>query len=483
MLLLGGLCVVAAVLGALVGGLDGPLAPLCLLPLAAALGRDAREIALGVGFSWIAAAVLVIAEAAGLPSREVSGWYGLVLALGALLAVTHVAMLRAVAGAQKLTGRAERAEAQAARLERLLLEQPGLLLTADRSGKVGAAYGEAPWGISGPVLFKEGLAAAAAPPDRPALLAALAEAVQWGDAELSFAPAGQPHRTVFARLHRMRTGRLAIALHELDAVAGRVREAEAERDRALDANAAKSRFLAGMSHELRTPLNAILGFADAMRQQVFGPLPARYATYPDAIHEAGSHLLDLINDVLDLSKIEADRYQLRPELHDAREPIRAALGILRGQADEAGVALDADLPSEPVMVIADQRALKQIVFNLAGNALKFTPARGRALVALDSQAGVALLRVADTGVGISPEDLERLGRPYEQAGDESSQARGTGLGLSLVRALAHLQGGTMTIESALGQGSVFTVRLPILAGEADAEADLPDNVVRFAAKG
>jgi len=244
-------------------------------------------------------------------------------------------------------------------------------------------------------------------------------------------------------------------------------EAKLEEARAAQAAAeadamAKMRFLANMSHELRTPLNAIMGFSDIMRTRLFGDLPPRYGDYPELIHESGRHLLDLINDVLDMSKIEADRYELAREEFDAREPVNAALRILQIQAHESRVQLRGVLPSAELDVNADRRAIKQIVLNLVANALKFTPALGSVTVTLQAAQNAMELVVADTGVGIAPEDLVRLGRPFEQAGDAVSRTGGTGLGLSLVKAFAKLHGGDMTIESRLGEGTAVTVRLPVL---------------------
>jgi cell cycle sensor histidine kinase DivJ len=257
-----------------------------------------------------------------------------------------------------------------------------------------------------------------------------------------------------------------------EAVAARA-AAEAARAEA-EANArTKSRFLANMSHELRTPLNAIMGFSDIMRTRMFGDLPGKYGEYAELIHESGRHLTDLINDVLDMSKIEAERYTLDREVFDAREPVSGALRLVRLQADEAGVQLRGVLPQKPLMVDADRRALKQIVLNLVSNALKFTPAGGSVTVTMQAVAEALEIVVADTGVGIAREDLERLGRPYEQAGDAEHKAQGTGLGLSLVKAFARLHGGEMSIESELGEGAAMTVRLPVLKTEPAPAAPAP----------
>lgn len=262
--------------------------------------------------------------------------------------------------------------------------------------------------------------------------------------------------------------RLADLEPALEAAEGGRLEAEA-------ANQAKSRFLATMSHELRTPLNAVMGFADIMRNRLFGPLPDRYAEYSQLIHESGAHLLDLINDVLDLSKIEADQYRLEPERFDAREAVESVLKLMRVQAGEAGVALIADLPARALDVEADKRAVKQIALNLLGNAFKFTQSGGEVRLSLAAVGDMLELVVADTGIGIAPEDLERLGRPYEQAGDADTRALGTGLGLSLVRAFAALHEGTMSLESTLGEGTAVTVRLPVLAPEAELFTELGET--------
>jgi cell cycle sensor histidine kinase DivJ len=264
------------------------------------------------------------------------------------------------------------------------------------------------------------------------------------------------------------TGELAMLRTRLAEAERALAAAFAARDDAESNAAGRARFLANMSHELRTPLNAIMGFSDIMRAKMFGDLPPRYAEYAQLIHESGRHLTDLINDVLDMSKIEADRYVLSRETFDAREAVNAALRLVRLQADDAGVGLRGLSPPEPLMVDADRRALKQIVLNLVSNALKFTPRGGSVTVSAQAVRGEFELTVADTGVGIAKDDLERLGRPFEQAGDAESKAQGTGLGLSLVKAFARLHGGTMGIESELGEGSAVTVRLPVLVEAAGA---------------
>jgi cell cycle sensor histidine kinase DivJ len=295
----------------------------------------------------------------------------------------------------------------------------------------------------------------------PLALAGAAVVLGFGAAALMLREGGLAASTALPPVEPVAAG----GAPEADA---RVAEAEAARDQARAEASSKMRLIANVSHELRTPLNAIMGFSDIMRSKLFGELSPRYTEYAELIHESGAHLLDLIGDVLDVSKIEADKYVLAREAFDVREAVNAALRILRQQADEAGVALRGVLPSEPLDVDADQRAIKQIVLNLAANALKFTPRGGSVTVTAREAAGWLELVVADTGVGIAPEDLARLGRPYEQAGDASDRARGTGLGLTLVKAFAALHGGELLIESRLGEGTAATVRLPVLDPGADA---------------
>ena len=180
------------------------------------------------------------------------------------------------------------------------------------------------------------------------------------------------------------------------------------------------------------------------------------------VQALGRPLLDLINDVLDISKIEAERYQLSRDLFDARDAVSGALRLTRLQADEAGISLRGLLPPQTLEAEADSRAIKQIVLNLISNALKFTPRGGSVTVTVNGYGEDLEIVVSDTGVGIAEADLERLGRPYEQAGDASQKVLGAGLGLSLVRSFAELHGGSMSIESRLGEGTSVTVRMPVL---------------------
>ncbi len=242
-----------------------------------------------------------------------------------------------------------------------------------------------------------------------------------------------------------------------------LREAEEARALALEEARAKSQFLASVSHELRTPLNAIIGFSDVMKARLFGPMPARYAEYADLIHESGQHLMELIGDVLDMSKIEADSYDLSRENFDISEVVGLSVKMMRLQAEEAGLSLSVETGDQPILVNADRKALRQIMLNLLSNAVKFTPEGGAVVVMARASGADLVLAVGDSGVGIDPQEAARLGQPYRQASSAREvDTRGTGLGLSLVRALAGLHGGTMSIASAKGVGTTITVTLPVL---------------------
>ena len=235
------------------------------------------------------------------------------------------------------------------------------------------------------------------------------------------------------------------------------------RERAEAANSTKSRFLANMSHELRTPLNAIIGFSDILRMEMFGALGhERYSEYAQLINESGALLLDLISDILDMSKIEAGKYELHPEVLDIAGLIESCVRLVRGKAEENGVQVAHSIDcSEGAEIVADERALKQIMLNLLSNSAKFTPAGGHIAVDVAERGDEIRLTVSDTGRGIPKDQIARLGQPFEQIATDAALAKqGTGLGLALVRSLSELHGGRMTIESEVGEGTRVTVTLP-----------------------
>ncbi len=457
------------------GGLTGPLGGFVFMPLAAAIALGSARLApfgaLGTALGVLAG--LIAAALNGAPEASPG-----MAAVSALLTAGAAALAFRLSAARQ-TRRLSATSAAVTQVETVLAGQPGLTLVLDASGAALAAYGAAPAALPVDPLFEDGLIAAVHAPDRPAVQAALAKAGAGAEAQVRFAPRLALDRRillVLRRLDRDEPPRL-IAL-ALDATLQHAREEglEAARAEAEAQNAGKSRFLANMSHELRTPLNAVIGFSDIMRQRLFGPVPDRYADYAQSIHAAGGHLLDLINDVLDVSRIEAARYDLSIERFDVREVVSAALALVRVQADDKGVDLAAVLPPDALTVAADRRALKQITLNLLSNAVKFTPSGGAVTVSVEALASDLELTVADTGVGVAPEDLARIGRPFEQAGGAEQRAQGTGLGLSLVRSLAELHQGAMSIDSTPGEGTAVTIRLPVVVAT-PARPDVEGEVI------
>jgi len=239
-------------------------------------------------------------------------------------------------------------------------------------------------------------------------------------------------------------------------------EAESARLNAEAASRAKTQLLARVSHELRTPLNAIIGFSEILEQELFGPLgDARYVDYSKDIHQSGAHLLVLINDIIDLSRLESGSYRLEDAPLDLAQPIEASMRLVRQMSIQKSVELINGGVETP-WVMADERALRQILINLMSNAVKFTRKSGTVLVrAANSEDGGVEIVVRDTGVGIPPDDLDRLFEPFARASNtETASEAGTGLGLAIVRSLTELLGGKVTIESVLDVGTTVRVRLP-----------------------
>jgi len=243
-----------------------------------------------------------------------------------------------------------------------------------------------------------------------------------------------------------------------------------EKTRAEEANQTKSKFLANMSHELRTPLNAIIGFSEIMESGMFGTLGSeKYQEYCHDILTSGHYLLEVINDILDMSKIEAGRMKLDMEPLDLSKTLAESLRVVSGRADDKNLSVDADIEGT-ISVVADRRAIKQIIVNLLSNAVKFTPDGGKVVVRSRVLRDSIVLMIADTGIGIAPQSLLRLGRPFEQVESQLTKTyHGSGLGLAIARSLTNLHGGSMRLRSKLGTGTVVCVSLPHDARKARAK--------------
>ncbi len=237
-----------------------------------------------------------------------------------------------------------------------------------------------------------------------------------------------------------------------------------EKTRAEAANRSKSEFLANMSHELRTPLNAIIGFSEVMISNMFGPMGSdKYSEYSRDIHRSGLFLLDVINDILDMSKIEAGRMMLECETLQVSAALDEVMRLVSPRAFEGGVTLERDV-SASLSLWADRRAFKQVLINLLSNAVKFTPEGGQVTVSASLQQSFIKITIRDTGIGIPSRDIEKLGRPFEQVENQFTKTKGgSGLGLAISKSFVELHGGTLSIKSTVGHGTEVTVTFPVAA--------------------
>ncbi len=249
------------------------------------------------------------------------------------------------------------------------------------------------------------------------------------------------------------------------------------KDSAEQAYAAKSRFLANMSHELRTPLNAIIGFSDMMERQLLGPLGnERYLDYISGIRQSGEHLLDLITDILDMSKIEAGKYELNVENVNVAKVIRLSIHMMEGRAVDANVKIKSEIEDEDLIIQADRRAVMQILLNLLSNAVKFTEPGGQITVRCMGDGKTCRIEVADTGVGIPSHKIHLVMRPFEQVSNAYNRAHdGSGLGLAITKSLMDLHSGSISMDSKLGLGTTVTLQLPYAQPEFSGMPETREN--------
>jgi signal transduction histidine kinase len=247
-----------------------------------------------------------------------------------------------------------------------------------------------------------------------------------------------------------------------DELARSQRELRLAKEQAEVASRTKSQFLANMSHELRTPLNAIIGFAEVIEREFFGPVGiAQYASYAADIHRSGEHLLALINDILDLSKVEAGRFEIVEQDFALVETIDEAKRLLEIRAQKAGLVMSSEIAGDVARIYADRKLVSQALLNLLSNAVKFTPAGGKVRIAAKRDDGDLLIKVSDTGIGMAAEEIPRALEPFGQIdGTLARRYDGTGLGLTITKAFIEMHGGTLTLDSEKGRGTTATIRLP-----------------------
>lgn len=441
---------------ALAGNLYSPLMALAILPVIASLGMGKAERVLEAGFlACLAIIAIAVAGPAGWLPRDgflLSAWPQMEMSVLVLVMVSSVSALIALIPGWDEEARTRDALFRNGAHMDFCVQADGRIITASNAGRKWAKGARRLMDITG-----KGRALATL---RHAVIDAMTHGASL-DAEL---PLGEDNTLYQVHVRPLDKSRAILSVRDIQAAHDLVARLRSERDTAEVNARDKAIFLASMSHELRTPLNAIVGFSDMMKARLYGPIPAKYAEYADLIHESGQHLVDLVGDVLDMSKIDSNHYQLTEDGFDLNDIVRSCTKLMQMSADTAGVTLSTQLPEFDLMVQADRKAMRQILFNLLSNAIKFTPAGGTVTISTRlAGEGAVELCVEDNGVGMSAADSARVGQPFQQADSAKlTDARGTGLGLSLVKALTELHGGEFELESEPGQGTSITLDLPIV---------------------
>ncbi|HEX2594277.1 MAG TPA: PAS domain-containing sensor histidine kinase [Rhizomicrobium sp.] len=475
-------------LAALTGGLLSPVIVwLVLIPAEAALVGERPAVArAAVATAGTLIALSYLHLTGMLPTPRLMVSLPQVYAVSILAAVVQAALI-AIA-TQDRQRAADSAAAQGAAMYRFLADNAMDLITRHSpDGRIRFASPAAHMllGVEPDALIGKAPARLVHPADLKIIQSAFVEASYFGRPATAEIRMKRPDQTYVWMEMRCRpasevdgTGPSAIVAVTRD-ISERKRHERAlieARDAAEAASRAKSKFLANMSHELRTPLNAIIGFSEVMSHEMFGPLGnPRYVEYSGLVHESGGHLLELINSILDMSKIEAGKFELTEEVFDLTDVASGAQRFVKMAAERAGVALRFNIAPGAKQIFADKRAVKQVLINLLTNGIKFTPRGGIVAVDVMRNAAGIEISVTDNGVGISANDLQRLGRPFEQVeGEHHRTKEGTGLGLALVKAFAAMHGGEIDVTSALGEGTCVRVRLPY--GAVDEEGMRVDPV-------
>ena len=464
----------------LTGGLGSWLIPwMVVVPLEAALATERRIVGwaaalAGLGFVMLAAAQWLGYGYAAQPVALSPALY----LVGGLSAMAYAAALAVTV--QLVYRRSENAVRAGEERYRLLAENATDMITRhDEKGRVIFASpaaleltGEPAQKLAGEGLFERVHVA-----DRPAYMTALSRALVNGAAmsvefRLRRASPAETPRYVWVELRCRPVGPTAVDPNRpgIVAVTRDISERKAQeseltrtRDEAESASRAKTQFLASMSHELRTPLNAVIGFSEILNRELFGALgEARYRDYARLIHESGEHLLHVVNEILDMSKIEAGKFKIVKEPFDVAPLVKSCCELLRHTAEQRSLSLIMDVTPGIPELAADKRACKQMLLNVISNAIKFTDAGGWVRVSAREADGNVEFSVADNGVGIAEADLPRLGNPFVQAhGAYDRSYDGAGLGLSVVKGLARLHGGRLELKSVLGHGTTVGIVLPL----------------------
>ncbi len=458
---------------------------LVVVPLEAALSASRRVVAIASTFALAAAGLLLTLRLADLmPASEVGTDHNALAALGIISASLYATGL--ALGAESLARMSFWLfHAEEDRYRLLARNMTDVIMRHGPHGTILfiSPAAEALFGTRAGELRGHGLFERVHVADRPAYLTALAQAASGGESQ-----------SVEFRVRREAGGNAGALGIQYVWVEMRCRPLDSEgadagtdvvsvlrdvtdrknQERALDlaraesdrANAAKTRFLATMSHELRTPLNAIIGFSEMLANETQMRIDAaRRGEYARLINESGHHLLAVVNGILDMSKMETGDFEIDPESFAPRDVIVSSCDLLGLKAREAGIDLVTDLPDDLPAIVADKRALKQIMLNLIANALKFTNRGGRVTVSALMETSRLAIAVEDTGIGISAADLARVGDPFFQARSAYNRRHdGTGLGLSIVKGLVALHGGELDLHSRIGKGTRVTVRLPFDCG-------------------
>ncbi|MEC9368564.1 MAG: PAS domain-containing sensor histidine kinase [Pseudomonadota bacterium] len=483
------------------GGISSFLLPwMIVVPLEAALSTDRRVVLSAIGVAGLGLAALFLGRMAGLIPPAIY------LANPEMLALVGSASALIYSGGlavsiQIIYRRSEEAVRLGEQRYRLLAENSTDMITRhDAAGRVLFAshageqfFGEDARSLSGSGLFERIHVG-----DRPGYLTALDRCLHSGQqvdiefrartGQSSAAETKSPH----FRWFEMRCKPLNFGAEKADGNAEFVavtrditaRKAQEDellraRDEAESANRAKTQFLANVSHELRTPLNAIIGFSEILNKELFGSLgAARYKEYAALINDSGSHLLNVVNEILDMSKIEAGKFDIVTSPFEISTLLKPCCDMMRNLAEKKSINVEWSVNDGLPELVADKRACKQMLLNLLSNAIKFTEEHGHIKVTARREGAWLDIVVADNGIGISPKDLPNLGNPFFQA--DTSYKRnyeGTGLGLSVVKGLARLHGGSLDIASTPGKGTTATIRLPLQAQVRPEEVDGPAPVM------